>query len=81
MRLDVAGCGLARGRACCGRRGRARRGIRTFRGRGMYILGYMRGRDGEGVAKVRGGRLDVAGCGLAAAGAGARGTSGWFGVV
>ena len=58
-------------------------------GRGAYILGYMRGRDGEGTAKVRGGRAPTA----QAAGAGTRllrqeraraalwGGSGWFGAL
>ena len=62
------------GRACCGRSGRARRGIRTCRGEGRISQDICT----EGTAKVRGWRLAEAGCGWrggapASAGADARG--------
>ena len=56
--------GWLRGRACCGRSGRARRGIRTCRGEGRISQDIC----AEGTAKVRGGRAPTA----QAAGAGTR---------
>ena len=74
-RLDVAGCGLAAGARLLRQERTRAAGHPNLSGRGTYILGYMRGRDGEGAAKVRGGRLDVAGAGTL------RGGSGRFGVL